>query len=111
MIVYRNTINIYRICALLHKKMLAPSLFAGRCQYFRLFLPATVHGLGRCRHSRFRSDLAAEQEIVHGEADPAERKDQDGDQDLADNAVLAGLEDVQHTPDGEDDAKDVDDFC
>ena len=55
--------------------------------------------------------LAAKQEIVHGEAHPAEREDQDGDEDLADDAVLAGLEDVQHAPDGEDDTQDVDDFC
>ena len=60
---------------------------------------------------RDRSDLAAEQEVIHGEAHPAERQDQDGDEDLADEAVLAVLEDVQHAPDGEDDAEDVDDFC
>ena len=55
--------------------------------------------------------LPAEQEIINRKSHPAECEDQDGDQDFADDAVLAGLEDVQHAPDGEDDAEDVDDFC
>ena len=63
------------------------------------------------QEQRIVSDFAAKQEIVHGEAHPAEHQHQDGDEDLADNAILAGLEDVKHAPDGEDDTQDVKDFC
>ena len=56
-------------------------------------------------------DLVAKQEIVHQEAEPAQRKDGDGKEDLSDDPDLVVLEDVEHAPDGDDNAEDVDDFC
>ena len=58
-----------------------------------------------------RLDLVADQEVVHQEADPAEGDDGDGEEYLEEGLELVVLEDVEHAPDGGDDAEDVNDSC
>ena len=54
-------------------------------------------------------DLVADQEIVHQEANPAERHHGDRQEDFVEGLKLVVLEDVEHAPHGGDDARDVND--
>ena len=73
--------------------------------------PASQH-LGRGLHGRNPIlDLVADQEVVHQEADPAERHDGDRQEDFEEGLDLVVLEDVEHAPHGGDDAQDVNDGC
>ena len=60
-------------------------------------------------HTPGSLDLVADQEVVNQEADPAEGHDGDGEEHLEKGFELVVLEDVEHAPNGGDDAGDVND--
>jgi hypothetical protein len=52
----------------------------------------------------------SDNEIIHDESEPAEGKDCDREENLADKSEFGFLEDVEDAPDGNDETKPINDF-